>query len=409
MMFFIDQGENLKYTYHEFLNALNERLFVYKYIYTKSYIDIWCNILLSFYYNKPVYLLDSDFSTTEINQLGIAPSELKIKYEIDKIRIHSLGEFISRCKSNNTPCLHIYTSGTTGRPKSVGYNWMNLTRAVKTGEKFIDNIWGLAYNPTHFAGIQVFFQALLNSNTLVNVFDINDFGGANEIDKNNITNISATPSYYRKLLHSGLIFPKVLRVSIGGEKVDESLIEKLKKIFPHAVIRNIYASTEGGSLFSSDGEIFFISNRLKDFIKILEDRELLLHSSLLGSFSVGNNEEWYHTGDIVDLLSPNSFKIVSRITEMINVGGYKVNPNEVESVVNKFAGIVDCKVYSKRSSVLGNILVCDIQAEENCIRTELEYQLICFLKERIQSFKIPRIFYFVEEIKKTRTGKKERK
>ena len=65
----------------------------------------------------------------------------------------------------------IFTSGTTGQPKKVIHSVMTLTRTVRIAERYKDKIWAFAYNPTHMAGLQVFFQALSNCNTLINVFN----------------------------------------------------------------------------------------------------------------------------------------------------------------------------------------------------------------------------------------------
>ena len=65
----------------------------------------------------------------------------------------------------------MFTSGTTGQPKKVVHSIQTLTRSVRRGEKYNNQIWAYAYNPTHMAGLQVFFQAFENLNTLINVFN----------------------------------------------------------------------------------------------------------------------------------------------------------------------------------------------------------------------------------------------
>ena len=67
--------------------------------------------------------------------------------------------------------LFLYTSGTTGTPKEVGLTWKQLTRNIKKNNKHSKDKWALAYNPAHYAGIQVILQAMLNRNLLVNIFD----------------------------------------------------------------------------------------------------------------------------------------------------------------------------------------------------------------------------------------------
>ncbi len=90
----------------------------------------------------------------------------------------------------------LYTSGTTGIPKKVTHNFNSITRFVKISERNTNSIWGFAYNPTHMAGIQVFFQALLNGNAIVRLFGLSANEIHREINENFITHISATPTFY---------------------------------------------------------------------------------------------------------------------------------------------------------------------------------------------------------------------
>jgi acyl-CoA synthetase (AMP-forming)/AMP-acid ligase II len=117
-----------------------------------------------------------------------------------------------------------------------------------------------------------------------------------------------------------------------------------------------------------------------------------------------NDDEWYYTGDVIDVLSENplKFRFVNRKSEMINVGGYKVNPLEVEEAILTLSGIMNVRVFSKSNSVLGNIICCEVVADRDQIS---ESSIRIYLQSKIQEFKIPRIIRFVDELSITRTGK----
>jgi acyl-coenzyme A synthetase/AMP-(fatty) acid ligase len=100
------------------------------------------------------------------------------------------------------------------------------------------------------------------------------------------------------------------------------------------------------------------------------------------------------------------FRFKSRKNELINVGGYKVNPGEVEEVINSLDGIRQSLVYGKPNSVLGNVLCAEVQLNEGAILNELEIRKA--LKGKLQDFKIPRRIKFVENFTLTRTGKLKR-
>ena len=120
------------------------------------------------------------------------------------------------------------------------------------------------------------------------------------------------------------------------KKLDSKILEKIKQVFPKAKLNNVYASTEAGSLLRAKGDIFQIPTRYIELIKI-DNNELIIHEDLMGSSDSLSltNEGWYRTGDLVELTEAG-FRFVSRKSEMINVGGYKVNPAEVEEVIKKY-------------------------------------------------------------------------
>ncbi len=139
------------------------------------------------------------------------------------------------------------------------------------------------------------------------------------------------------------------------------------------------------------------------------DDELLIHRSLLGqSDSFRFDGDYYHSGDLIEWINREEgvFKFKSRKNELINVGGYKVNPGEVENVLNAIKGIRQSLVFGKANSVLGNILCAEVQLEEGVRLSELEIRRI--LKDSLQDFKIPRRIRFVESFSLTRTGKLKR-
>lgn len=207
--------------------------------------------------------------------------------------------------------------------------------------------------------MQVLLQAVLNSNTIVNVFGKNAQNANTLIEQYNCNCISATPTYYRNFILTDVTSNPVMKnVTFGGEKFSNALLDKIKQKFPNAKIRNIYASTEVGSLLSGKDESFTIPDSMRELIKISDDRHLLLHKSLV--LHVAIDEEWYDTGDIVSLNNDGSFKILSRDSDFINVGGYKVNPLEVEDVIMQVPGVIDAVVYGRDNSVTGKLLVADV-------------------------------------------------
>ena len=402
-MFLIDNDK--AYSYDDLLQSLNmssEYCPLYK---TSDIYSYFVNLIKALVASKPLVLLDSDLNPAEID--GIDENLVNVKEKISPKSYKSMGEIVEDIQ-NSTSEITIFTSGTTGQPKKVLHTVATLTRSVRIGERYVGQIWAYAYNPTHMAGLQVFFQAFENLNTLVNVFNKQRSEVYELINKHNITHISATPTFYRLLLPFEQEYKTVVRVTLGGEKSDSHLYENIKKIFPEAKINNVYASTEAGSLFAAKGDCFQIPENIRDKFEVVDD-ELLIHKSLLGkSDSFKFEGDYYHSGDLIEWVDKESglFRFKSRKNELINVGGYKVNPGEVENILLSIEGVKQVLVYGKANSILGNVLCADIQLEDGVALTDVEIKKA--LRSQLQDFKIPRRIKFVEQMSLTRTGKLKR-
>lgn len=399
------KDEDKEFTYSNLIAEINHRNYYYPKYQTTSLFDFYVNLLIGLVSNNTIVLLDSDISMSEINP---SVSEgINVRKDVKKSTILDFKDLIDQAISSSSEIL-IFTSGTTGQPKEVRHSFSSLSRAVKTGERFRDNIWGFAYNPTHMAGLQVFLQAFMNGNPIINIFNKSREFVLNAIKNEGITHISATPTFYRLLLPYESAYPSIKRVSLGGEKSGSALYDSIKLVFPNAKITNIYASTEAGTLFATQGDCFKIPDAIKDKFKIIDD-ELFIHKSLLGSSaSFQMNGDFYASGDLIEWVDEDNrlFRFKSRKNELINVGGYKVNPSEVEEALRCNPAVREAYVYGKKNSILGNVLCADIIAEVGSIS---EADIRTSLKDRLQDFKIPRRIKIVEKLSLTRTGKMSRK
>lgn len=404
MTTFLINGENV-YDYGILLIDINNSTDYYPRYKSSNLYKYFLNLIVALAANKPLMLIDSDLNESEIDGLNV--DNINLSVTLHKFNFSSMTEVIKSIQFSTSE-ITIFTSGTTGQPKKVVHTVATLTRNIKISSQYAEQIWGFAYNPTHMAGLQVFFQAFENMNTLVNVFNHNRLQIYNAINKYSITHISATPTFFRLLLPVEKSFNTISRVTLGGEKSDYKLQELVHQIFPKAKINNIYASTEAGSIFAAKGENFQIPKIISDKIKV-EEEELLIHRSLLGksdSFTFSN--DFYHTGDLIEWIDKEEglFRFKGRNNELINIGGYKVNPLEIETAILQIPEVLQVMVYGKANSILGNILCAEIKIEEMSNLTELAIRN--YLSLNVQDFKIPRRINFVNSFSLTRTGKLKR-
>jgi acyl-coenzyme A synthetase/AMP-(fatty) acid ligase len=329
-------------------------------------------------------------------------------------------ESAARAIAQSASKIRLATSGTTGKPKQVIHSIASLTRGVKTGDHHQHDVWGLAYPLHHLAGLQVLFQSLFNQNPLVNLVGLNPDSVHKAIEDCGITHLSCTTTFLKLINTTGRSHPQVRRLTTGGEKFDESTQIIAANFFPNAKYRNIYALTEVGNLLISDGDLFTIPADLVGKLSVI-DGCLAIHRSLLADGRItgtakssnpqlspqsGENfDQWFITGDLVEIVSksPLKFKFSTREVDIINVAGNKVIPYEIEQCLLRLPGVQQAAVYGMKNSVTGQIVVCDLVAkpgfaiDSDAIKRQLASQL--------PKYAVPRIIKLVNALRTTSSGK----
>jgi acyl-coenzyme A synthetase/AMP-(fatty) acid ligase len=363
-----------------------------------------------------VFLVDKNVITysqliSEINGNKCINSPTKTEKIIIKIiknlisrRIQDYEDLLLNIRETNIK-IPIHTSGTTGEPKTFYHTFESLSKTVKTCNSKRNNIWGFTYNPSKMAGYQVLFESILNKNTLVNLYELNYNEISSRIINHRVNYISGTPTFFRMLVTSPQTYPDVVHITLGGESstLDTQLI--IKRKFPNAKIKNVYASTEIGSLFITEGNVFKIPEKYKNFIK-LDGNRLLVHRSLIAPSSiVFFEDDWYNTGDLVEKTNIDSFIFIGRSDSFINTGGYKVNMHNIENKILTLDYIQICKVYSKKNSVLGDAILCDLVLTRDVKVSSIKNDL----KTILNHYEIPIKVNIVDTVKINENGKISRK
>jgi acyl-CoA synthetase (AMP-forming)/AMP-acid ligase II len=317
------------------------------------------------------------------------------------------------------------TSGTTGTPKLLSYSLLALCATSKSDiDKGKEFVWGLCYDLNRFAGLQVYFQAVSSGSTLVIAESNYSITETVQLFSNNDVNaMSATPSFWRKILMSSISRDlRLKRITLGGEISEQSILNALKIKFPDSVIVHIYASTEAGVGFVvKDGKSGFPENYLNSYegssiqMKVI-DEHLWIKSSrgaadiLEGTLDV-DLDGYVDSGDIV-FVRDGRVLFLGRSSGAINVGGSKVIPEEVENVLNSSDYIVLSKVFGKESSMLGMLVSAEIQLSSKANdlnKKEIKSLIISHCKKYLDTYKVPAMMKFVNEISVNQTGKIERK
>jgi acyl-coenzyme A synthetase/AMP-(fatty) acid ligase len=353
-------------------------------------------------YNELISLINGESDMEYLSEFELTLVN-KVKH-LTGSGILNFNDLIEKIKNSHIT-ITLETSGTTGLPKVINHTIQSITKNIKVSDDRGNDVWGFTYNPNKMAGYQVLFQAILNGNTLVNLFKYQFDEISNRIKKYNITHISATPTFYKLLTSESTDYLNVKHISLGGEGSNLETHKKLQKKFPNAKIKNIYASTEVSSLLASDGEYFKISEYNKELIKV-DNGKLKVHKNLVGnSDDITFDGNWYDTGDLIEMVDDTKFKIVGREGNLINIGGYQVNPIYIENKINEIEYVKLSNVYSKSNSILGNILVCDVVLFVSKTVADIKKDIRTLLND----YEIPTKINIVDEIKINENGKISRK
>jgi len=267
----------------------------------------------------------------------------------------------------------LFTSGTTGRPKLVLHSLPSLSGPLDDGLVVASNaVWSTFYDVRRYGGLQILLRALLGGGSMVlsnSAEPVGDFlkraGGSG------VTHISGTPSHWRRALMSpqaNQMAPDYVRLS--GEVADQAILDNLKLAYPRSSVAHAFASTEAGVAFDvRDGLAGFPASYLDPALgrpdMRIEEGTLRIRSSRTASCYLGGQkvmadaEGFIDTGDIVEMHN-DRFYFMGRREGVINVGGQKVHPEEVEAVINRHPGVRMSRVWARRSPITGAIVAAEI-------------------------------------------------
>jgi acyl-CoA synthetase (AMP-forming)/AMP-acid ligase II len=317
----------------------------------------------------------------------------------------------------------LVTSGTTGVPKMVVHNLASLTAPLQAPSPADGaGVWGTFYDIRRYGGLQIYLRALLGGASLVlsnpeeSVAD-----HLARLAQHGVTHLSGTPSHWRRALMNPAIekiAPRYVRLS--GEIADQAILDGLRTTFPKAVIGHAYASTEAGVAFDvNDGRAgfpadYFAAARDDVEMKIV-DGSLRIRSPRTASAYLGtvqpftDADGFVDTGDIVEQHGVRCF-FAGRKGGIINIGGMKVHPEEVEAVINRHPRVRMSLVRGRQSPITGSVVVADVvlssgQDLESKRQIEVKNDILKFCSNALPRHKVPASISFVPKLDVAATGK----
>ena len=314
------------------------------------------------------------------------------------------------------------TSGTSGVPKIVGHTLEGLSGAIvaEGPSKGTPPVWATFYDIRRYGGLQIFLRAIIGGGSMV-LSDSREVLADHvaRLHARGVTHISGTPSHWRKLLMSGSaasFAPRYVRLS--GEIADQAVLDGLAQAFPNASVGHAYASTEAGVGFAvNDGREGFpasLCGANRDGVEMkVVDGSLRIRSKRAAHAYVGKSaaaltdaDGFVDTGDMVELRG-DRYYFVGRRGGIINIGGLKVHPEEIEAVINRHALVRMSRAKSRRSPITGAIVVADVilTAGSADRAKDIRDEILSDCRASLATHKVPAVIRFVDALDVTPAGK----
>jgi acyl-coenzyme A synthetase/AMP-(fatty) acid ligase len=316
----------------------------------------------------------------------------------------------------------LLSSGTTGIPKMIVHDLVSLTAPIgmvtSPGTRVV---WGTFYDIRRYGGLQMFLRAVMGGGSLV-VSSATEPTGEylRRLGEHGVTHLSGTPSHWRRALMSPeahRIAPSYVRLS--GEIADQTILNTLHSFYPEAAVGHAFASTEAGVGFEvNDGLAGFpaaiLDSQTGVEMKVCNDSLHIRSNRTACRYLDGENgvladdEGFVDTGDIVERRG-DRYYFLGRRNGVINVGGLKVYPEEVEAAINRHPAVRMSVVRPRRNSITGSLVSAEVmlkessQPDDRTAAIRIEILEIC--RQSLAPYKIPAIVRYVSSLGVTAPGK----
>lgn len=299
----------------------------------------------------------------------------------------------------------VLTSGTTGLLKLIPHSRASLNTFDRVAQ-MAPNSWFLPYQTGSYAWYQMVALGLFVPGQDIVPADFADLAGSFDaaLRRGQVTAISSTPTFWRHAIMS--IAPEVLAaaplraISMGGEIVDQAILDRLAELYPAARIRHIYASSEAGAaIVVTDGKAGFdaaLLARTEGPIALRIDEGRLFIRSRYGN--AAETGGWIDTGDLVEDRGGRIYFLGRAGNAMINVGGQKAFPPDIEAHLLRHPQVLWAQVTARRAPLVGHLPVATVVLRAPMPADDAEAMLIAHCEGRLADYAIPRMWDFPERV-----------
>lgn len=306
-------------------------------------------------------------------------------------------ELYCEIKQKQLPGLVLFTSGSSGHPKGALHDFSKLLAKFKVKRKALKTINFLLFD--HWGGLNTLFHILSNGGTVVILENRNPDYVCELIEKHNVELLPTSPTFLNMMILSRAYERHSLKslkvISYGAEPMPESLLKQLNRLFPDIKLQQTYGlielgvmrsqSQENGSLWVKIGGEGYQTRVVDGILQIKSDSAMLGYLNAVSPFT---EDGWFITGDSVEV-NGEYFKILGRKSELINVGGEKVFPQEVENIILEISEVQDVIVYAESNPLTGKIVCAKVKYGGSETKLDVIKKIKSYCRTKLEPFKVP--------------------
>lgn len=321
-----------------------------------------------------------------------------ITWEMKPHAVSVINPLIAEFRHNSTnPGLVLFSSGSTGKPKGMLHDLWRVMERFKVQRAPAVAIPFLLLD--HFGGINTILSITSSLGTVVTTEDRLLSTICEAIEKYKVNLLPTTPSFLTMLTATDLPqrydLGSLKRITYGTETMPQTTLDRIRVRFPNVELQQTYGLSEVGVLRSqsrSDGSLWVriggqgFETRVRDGILWIRSEFRML--GYLNAPAAFDDEGWFNTQDRVEV-DGEWFKIMGRVTDLINVAGQKVYPAEVEDVILQLPNVADVVVKGEQHTLLGQIVVAHVALGEPEPLPELRARVRAACLSKLTHYKVP--------------------
>ncbi|EEP74971.1 adenylating enzyme cmlK [Micromonospora sp. ATCC 39149] len=330
---------------------------------------------------------------------------------------------IGRLSTEDAAGLILLSSGSTGAPKVILHNLdalvsEKLTKRPRRSSNALNILMVLMFD--HIGGINSLLSALLVGGTAILPRQRVPDEICGLIEEHRILVLPTSPTFLNLIMvggyHRKYDLSSLRLITYGTEPMSEELLRRVNQNFPGVRLLQTFGTSETGiattTSESSSSTYFKISDDSVEYRIVDGELQLRSRTQFLGYLNSSDDalteDRWFRTGDLVEETPDGYIKIKGRAKEVINVGGEKLIPLELESVLLTSPLVEDCVVYGRPNAITGQSVCVDIKPKGALTRMAVRKHVLEFLSGRVEPFKIPSKVTVVDSIEMSARLKKIR-